>query len=75
MLALAFSSEQLVQLALALLGLWGIIWAIVLWECLSKEQNAAVRAGWAYAVALGVLPGALLYLVYRRPQRIAELGE
>jgi hypothetical protein len=51
--------------------LW--IWALV--DCLTKEADTGNnKVAWVLVVALTHFVGALIYLLVRRPKRIAELG-
>jgi hypothetical protein len=72
---LMLAQTQTATLALVLLALWVVLWGCVLWECMAKERDQQTRQFWAYTTALGVFFGAALYLLYRRPRRIAEWGE
>ncbi len=52
-------------------GLW--IWMLV--DCATKEPDTGNhKVTWVLVIALTHIIGALIYLLVRRPQRIAELG-
>lgn len=52
-------------------ALW--IWMIV--DCASNESSQGYKkAAWIVVIVLAQLPGALIYLLFRRPSRIREHG-
>ncbi len=77
MLALLLSGgELLLFFPLALLGL--VVMAFWIWmlvDCATKESDQGNnKLIWILIIVLTHWIGALLYLLIRRPQRIAELG-
>jgi hypothetical protein len=52
-------------------GLW--IWMLV--DCATKEADTGNnKVAWVIVIALAHFVGALLYLIFRRPERKLELG-
>ena len=50
-----------------------LIWAVILIDCLVNEPvGGNERLVWAIVIALTHLIGALVYLFWRRPQRLAR---
>lgn len=49
----------------------GIAWIFAIVDALANETKS--RWVWVAVIYLGQFPGAILYLAYRRPRRIAEL--
>jgi cbb3-type cytochrome oxidase subunit 3 len=72
---LTFSLTTTSALIATMLLLWIAFWCGMLWECAAKERDHKARAFWLWAVALSSFLGAVVYVVYRRPRRIAEWGE
>ena len=53
-----------------------ILWPWALYECLMKESSEGnTKIAWGLAILLVPVLGAPIYLLFRRPQRIHELGE
>jgi len=58
------------------LGLGGfVLWIWTLIDCINNEtDDSNERVIWVVVIAAAQLIGALIYLVARRPKRIATLG-
>jgi hypothetical protein len=67
--------ELLVLLAfLVLIGGTGL-WIAMIVDCVTKEPDTGNnKVVWILVIVLAHFIGALIYLLVRRPQRIAELG-
>jgi hypothetical protein len=67
---------MLLTLLLGLLFLVGLIfWISVLVDCAMKESDQGnTKIVWVLIILFANLPGALAYLLVRRPQRLAESG-
>jgi hypothetical protein len=52
-------------------GLW--LWMLI--ECATKEPSGNDKIVWILIILLGGGVGALVYLIVRRPKRIAETGQ
>lgn len=52
-------------------GLW--IWMLI--DCATKEADTGnTKTAWVLIIAITHFVGAMLYMLVRRPQRMAELG-
>jgi hypothetical protein len=51
-------------------GLW--LWMLI--ECATREPSGTDKIVWILVILLGGFVGALVYLIVRRPKRIAETG-
>ena len=58
------------------LGLGGLVlWIWTLLDCIKNESDQGnERIVWVVVIAVAQLIGALIYLIVRRPTRIATLG-
>ena len=68
--------EFLVILMFLAIGLGGLIlWIWTLIDCITNESDQGNdRIVWVVVIAVAQLIGAMIYLVVRRPKRIAILG-
>jgi len=68
--------EFLGLLAMVALGVPAtLFWIWMLVECLTKEPpESATRLGWAGVIAFTYAFGAVLYFLFRRPQRVKLTG-
>ncbi len=69
-------AEIIILLMFSCIGLLGTaFWIWMLVDCATKESDQGNnKLIWILIIALTHLVGALIYLLVRRPQRIAELG-
>jgi len=68
--------ETAITIAHVIAAIGVICWLWTLVEVLNKEKSQdATKLLWALVVIVGFVFGALVYLAYRRPRRIKELGE
>ena len=58
------------------IGIGGfVLWIWTLIDCITNESDQGnERIVWVVVIAVAQLIGALIYLVFRRPKRIATLG-
>jgi hypothetical protein len=68
--------EFIVILMLLAIGLGGfILWVWTLIDCITNEpEEGNERIVWVVVIAVAQLIGALIYLIVRRPKRLATLG-
>jgi len=68
--------EFMVILMLLAIGLGGfILWVWTLIDCITNEpEEGNERIVWVVVIAVAQLIGALIYLIVRRPKRLATLG-
>jgi len=68
--------ELLLVLMILIIGLGGMaLWIWTLIDCITNEpQEGNERIVWVVVIAVAQLVGALIYLIVRRPKRIAMLG-
>jgi hypothetical protein len=68
--------EFLVILMLLAIGLAGfILWVWTLIDCITNEsEEGNERIVWVVVIVVAQLIGALIYLIVRRPKRLATLG-
>lgn len=60
-------------IVLLLMALGGLVWLYALIDCLTNEPNQGNdRVVWLLVILLANLPGALIYLLIRRPQRLRQ---
>lgn len=66
----------LVIIAVSGIGVVGaVVWIWALIDCISKEpKEGNDRIVWVIVIALTGCVGALIYLLWRRPQRVARTG-
>ena len=53
----------------------GVLWVWMVVECAVKEPSGSDKIVWILVVLLGGCVGAGIYLIVRRPRRIAETGQ
>lgn len=68
--------EFVVVLMFLMFGVGGfVLWIWTLIDCINNESDQGnERVVWVVVIAAAQLIGALIYLVVRRPKRIATLG-
>ena len=68
--------ELIVLFVVFVIGLGGtILWIWMLVDCVTKEPSEGnEKVMWLLIIALTHWLGALLYLIVRRPQRVARYG-
>ena len=68
--------ELLLVLMILIIGLGGMaLWIWTLIDCITNEPpEGNERIVWVVVIAVAQLLGALIYLIVRRPKRIAMLG-
>ena len=68
--------ELLLVLMILIIGLGGLVlWIWTLIDCITNEPpEGNERIVWVVVIAVAQLLGALIYLIVRRPKRIAMLG-
>jgi len=68
--------ELLLILIIMTIGFGGLIlWIWTLIDCITNESDQGnERIVWVVVIAAAQLIGALIYLIVRRPKRIATLG-
>ncbi len=68
--------EFVVVLMFLVFGMGGfILWIWTLIDCINNEPDQGnERVVWVVVIAAAQLVGALIYLIVRRPKRIATLG-
>lgn len=80
MLTIAFfpniGMPELVILSILAIGFGGtILWVWMLVDCATKESSEGnEKLTWVLIIVLTHVIGALLYLLFRRPKRVQELG-
>ena len=73
MLETLFKPESIIFLTIFMT--W-FFWMWMLLECVMMEQlTGRDKVGWTIVITTTYCIGALLYLIFRRPQRIGEVGE
>ncbi len=68
--------QFLLVIMIMAIGLGGfVLWIWTLIDCITNESDQGNdRIVWVVVIAVAQLIGALIYLVVRRPKRIATLG-
>lgn len=67
--------ELLLMVVVFGMGVLGtIFWIWMLVDCATREPSTNDKIVWVLIIALTHWVGALIYLLVRRPRRIAEIG-
>jgi hypothetical protein len=66
---------MLITLIILILLAGGVIQLWMLIECATKEPSGNDKIVWILVILLGGCVGGLVYLIVRRPKRIAETGQ
>jgi hypothetical protein len=64
---------ELLILIVVLVG--GSLWVWMIIDCATHEPSGTDKIVWILIILLGSFIGALIYLLVRRPNRIAQFGQ